>query len=446
LVLWRALPEGANSQLGTLNLPLSSSPESVRNAWGQGDAGSLLDIAMTWSKFDQLDPNTQYWIVHLWSPGLAIIEVLLIWIKNLTHIPIYFSLLAVTMIIWMLAIKSLMSFAKNLSSKVIIVGVILTFLLSWDFKYIIRDDIFYTEGLGYGLLVIGLANFTYQLIYHDDSRKFRTVYPGVLVGLSIWIRHVSDSGLILLIVFTAIILAVIPDVKNFPRSGKNLKTKSSKNSRIALNKILSLAVIALLVTLPWRAISAVVYNGNPLTMSSAQAGVGEGLWIEKDRHPTYYWLPYNMNWACEVDPIECRKINATNPPLTNREKTKLAVIAALKNPVNYLEVRGLFLKRNWIPNFNSTASIIDRVLSLFPLVMIPILVYFLVRVRTSKKWLIMLVWTPFLTSQLIQLSIIHFESRYFIPVRLYLICIFISIFSLYQSEKGKETLNARATN
>ena len=97
LTLFIALPQGLKTRL-ILNgnqVPHSATPQLIRNAWGQGDAGSLLDTAITWSKFHQIDRVSQFWIVHLWTPGMSIIEVPLIWISKL-GIPIFWSLLFIT--------------------------------------------------------------------------------------------------------------------------------------------------------------------------------------------------------------------------------------------------------------------------------------------------------------------------------------------------------------
>ena len=81
--LFIALPDGLSSKISTINLENNASAHSIRVAWGPGDAGSLLDIALTWSKLKQLDPVTQYWVPHLWSPGISVIEVPLIWLEQL---------------------------------------------------------------------------------------------------------------------------------------------------------------------------------------------------------------------------------------------------------------------------------------------------------------------------------------------------------------------------
>ena len=87
-----------NAKIGTIGITTSSSASEIRQAWGAADSGSLLDVAITWSKFESLDETEQFWIVRFWSPGMAIIEVPLIWLEN--QIPIFWGLLVITTSIW----------------------------------------------------------------------------------------------------------------------------------------------------------------------------------------------------------------------------------------------------------------------------------------------------------------------------------------------------------
>ena len=96
-----ALPQGFGTLIGGISIANTSSPQAIRNAWGPGDAGSLLDAAITWAQLKNLNPDTQFWIVRLWSPGMSIIEVPLIWLTKI-GIPIFWSLLSVTIALWVL--------------------------------------------------------------------------------------------------------------------------------------------------------------------------------------------------------------------------------------------------------------------------------------------------------------------------------------------------------
>ena len=49
-LIYVALPQGLRTLIGGISIPNTSSPQEVRNAWGSGDAGSLLDASITWAQ------------------------------------------------------------------------------------------------------------------------------------------------------------------------------------------------------------------------------------------------------------------------------------------------------------------------------------------------------------------------------------------------------------
>jgi hypothetical protein len=438
-LLYIVFPNGPKTLMGVTNLPLNASPEEIRKAWGPGDAGSLLEVAISWSKLEQLDPVTQFWIVHLWAPGLAILEVPLIWISNIFKVPLFWSLtfLTVSAVIGVsLVFKSIV----RSSLETFVIGIIaVALLLSWDLTYILRDGVFYTEGIGYSLLLSGLGIMSLNIVRTETRSIKLVVLSGVLIGTSIWIRHVSDNSLILLTSLASIIYLTLyirhrKKLKSVTRSRKKLKVQNPTKS---VKIILATSLIAIAVTIPWRIVSQIVFDGVPLVMSSASAGVGEGLWIDEKRDPDYYWIPYNMNWACNIDQIKCNSINNLSTPLPNNEKTIEAIKSAIKNPVGYFLERGDFLFQAWVPGFNSTASIIWKTTAVIPILMSFLIVFFLVRIRDRKKWYLLLVWLPFIVMLIGQLLIIHFESRYFIPLRLLIVGLFISMLNLFLLENSK---------
>ena len=163
-LLRKALPEGLASHIGIINIENSSTAKSIREAWGLGDSGSLLEAALTWANFQQLDPTTQYWIVRLWSPGFAILEIPLIWLEK-AEIPIFWSLLVVTTCLWVVLIFLLWSKIAPIVGRYIILIILIIFIFSWDFEYFFRNGIFYTEGISIATLILGLFIITWSIIH-----------------------------------------------------------------------------------------------------------------------------------------------------------------------------------------------------------------------------------------------------------------------------------------
>jgi hypothetical protein len=435
--------------MGVVSLPLSASPESIREAWGPGDAGSLLEVALTWSNFQQLDPTTQFWIVHLWSPGMSVIEVPLIWLNNLFGIPIYWSILLITSAVIFLNYVIYRKLASSQVEKLLLLVIVFMLLLSWDFKYILRDGIFYTEGIGYFLLTAGLGSMCLNIISSTTISKKQALWCGLLVGVSIWVRHVSDNGLIILAVLSALMF--------FFQSKLGLKSPKSNDSkrqtkRQAIQKqriiqkiqtkksvkfVLAASLIAIAVTIPWRIASQTVFKGDPFVMSSASSEVGPGLWIDQEENPDFYWLPNNMNWACNIDSEKCQTIGANIDNFTNSEKTIEAVKSAASNPGAYLIERGSYLSKFWIPDFVAKASFGSKLAATFPILLSFGSVILFIKIRNKIKWQVLLIWAPFLVTHIIQLLVIHFESRYFIPIRLMSLGLFMCLLRILIIENPK---------
>jgi hypothetical protein len=439
-----ALPQGFGTLIGQISIANTSSPQAIRNAWGPGDAGSLLDAAITWAQLKNLNPDTQFWIVRLWSPGMSIIEVPLIWLTKI-GIPIFWSLLSITITLWVINFTLVLRMMK--SNKEILLGFIVIIILvnSWDFQYILREGLFYTEGLGYGLLFLGLLYISKTIASEEASpiRNKQKVIAGILVGASIWIRHTTDTALIFTIIIFCLALSyskIKPQLIKLVNQEKLIKINQVRKNRLRLQStiksVIAIFLIALLITIPWRVISDQVFGGVKYSMSSAPRLIGPGLWLDKSVEAENYWVPFGVNWACRIDTIECERINSLGfSSFKNSELLELAIISALTHPVDYIQERYSFLTTFWISN-DPPSSIKFKIASVLPLF------YFLIiPLKKKRKWnsrisIIASMWIIYILLTVAQLAIIHFESRYFIPIRLLLIGLFFSlIHSTHLAEK-----------
>jgi hypothetical protein len=463
ILFFIAIPNGLASRIGGIGLSNSATSLQIRKAWGSGDAGSLLDTAITWEHGHQIDATTQFWIVHLWSPGMSIVEIPLIWLEHL-GIPLFWSLLSVTVLLWSTIFYLTWKYGSVLVGRITLSLVSLLLLFSWDFRYIFRDDLFYTEGLGYGLLLLSLLLMSWLVLNPENPRKRKlAILAGVCLGLSIWIRHVSDSGMILFLVISLLLLIWNLRIKGQARqdrnSWKHAKVRASKTSKQssktitrkaaelnlrikaerkskwiklgALPYLTLSALIAFLVTLPWRIISPLVFNGWPGYMSSASATVWHAVWEQNGTDTIQYWGQYGMNWACNIDIKTCLTLNANLYSSKNNSLlTHDAIRAAIFHPIAYLQNRGSYAFHNWIPSGNHLPPVIQIASATAGFLAIFASVYLYGRIIDSRKRLIALIWVPFIAMQLAQLAIIHYESRYFIPVRFLIIGFTLTLFAL----------------
>ncbi len=450
IALNHSLPSGLSSKIPILNLENTASVETIRKAWGQGDAGSLLDIAITWANFKKLDPITQYWIPGLWSPGLSILEVPLIWISR-AGIPIYWSILLVTLTLWSLLFSLVWRHFSQFTGRIPMALVSIGLLWSWDFIYLLKDFIFYTEGIGFALLFIGLVLLSVKVISPEKTSNRYIYLSGTLIGISIWIRHTNESGLILLFLMACAFNFKSKRWQKLYRKKGKKKGKRDKNalrleSRNSLPQSFSrigifTSGIALLVTLPWRLISTYHFNGAPFLMSSASGGVPETIWALPNSASGQYWGVYGANWACKIDLETCNNVQSgiSDGSLSNIHLLLLAIQSVLSNPINYINERSEFLWANWIPSFSLNFSYQN----LAALIFMPLAFYCLymcVVVKDKRKYVMVSIWGSFLFMNLVQLSIIHYESRYFIPVRLLLLGLLLSLISLKNTENKTEAV------
>jgi hypothetical protein len=440
IALYRALPDGLSTKIPVLNIENNASPEKIRNSWGQGDAGSLLDIAITWADFQKLDPVTQYWIPHLWAPGLSILEVPLIWISRI-GVPIFWSLLILTLAVWSFLLSLIWRHFSQFTGRLPMIIISIGLLWSWDFAYLLKNYIFYTEGIGFSFLLIGLILLSIKVISpHLISNRYIYV-SGILIGLSIWIRHTNESGLNLL--FVSMCGGYFISTRRAKSQSTQSKRKKKRTKKLRLleeeknnhKDIFRFGAftsgLALLVTLPWRLISTFHFQGAPFLMSSASGSVPATIWSLPNSPSGLYWGSYGSNWACKIDLERCYQLQSgiTDGTMSHKQLILLAVKSILENPISYIQERSHFLWVNWIPNFSLNFSYQNLVALVFMILSFYCL-YLCLIVKDKRKYSLIVIWGAFLIMNLAQLAIIHYESRYFIPVRLFILGLLLSLLSL----------------
>jgi hypothetical protein len=171
---------------------------------------------------------------------------------------------------------------------------------------------------------------------------------------------------------------------------------------------------ALLVTIPWRVVHKVFYGGSLWSLSASPSGVGVALWSTA---PQAEWLKFSgINWACEIDPIKCHLLSGfLNVKGMGFVLLRNALEAAIFHPISYLANRCKSLDFYWIPGSQKFDFSLQTLTSLVPIFL---LFYGIVlMVRKPKLLKFSVVWLIFLVMEFAQLTFIHYESRYFMPVR-----------------------------
>ncbi len=456
-ILYVALPNGLRSKIGTIEIPLNADVEMLRKNWGLSDAGSFLEIAKTWASLESITPE-QLWILRLWAPGMSLAEVPLIWLSSI-GIPMFTSLLVLTSIIWLGILNLVLDLIENLRTEYQLALILLfefTLIFSWDFHYMFRESLFHSEGIGYGLLILGLLGLSKTLLSSEvPTKKTPLIFYGFIIGCSVWVRHVLDSGIFLTILasFTIWILLKIQHYRKLKQSQpKSKKTKVRSKLFLrentlfinALKKIIAVFLLAFLVTVPWRLINPIVFENRPFVMSASGDQIFKAIWyLDESPHQKIYGF-FGGNWACKIDKPKCEKFNSLGlDSFLAKDLGLEAIESVVTHPIKYIQARGTYLIQNWIPNMKFGASPLEVNSSLLPLgILLTLILGFFRNWKNPKIQIVLLIWLPILLSQTFQLMLIHYESRYFIPIRMLILGLGFSLIKalsdIHKANKANE--------
>lgn len=412
-------PKGIETSIGNLAIASSSNSFQVKSAFGLGDAGNLLDVALTWSNFRSLSPTDQFWIVRLWSPGLPILEVPMLWLEGL-GIPLFWTFTIFLVLLWTIGFFLAWHYLTPLVGRLPLTLFASVLVFSWDFEFLFHEGIFYTEGFSYIFLLYSLFQISYILIAKKVRfESFLVALSGVCLGISIWIRHTLDSY-IFMIALIAIAFFILEKNINFfektlPKVSQTIVNILNSNLHRILIKY---AAIAFVVTLPWRIIATYYFQGAKFQMSSGGGLFGTRIWADPESEIGRYWDSYGVNWACKIDTSTCAdlqdKLNGTVSPIYLIMR---GLQAAIENPIAYLHVRWTYMMRNWVPDFGNSSSV-HNILGLIGLVLLFVVLILVFLPKSRKNISVFIIWLPIILLQLIQFMIIHFEPRYFISTRI----------------------------
>ena len=372
---------------------------------------------------------------------MSLIEVPLIWIAKL-GLPIFWSLLLMTVGLWSTIFWLTWRFVSSIIGRLPVFLISLSLIFSWDFKYLFRDALFYTEGLAFGLLMLGLGCLGWSILQPRKDLKV-PIISGFAIGVSVMVRHVTDYGLTLFFGTSVMLfLYQFSKIRNFSRQSDNNRSRKIASSPRLLSQLRELdsfksvlaSTVALLVTIPWRLISPLVFGGWWWVLSSAGAGVGVGAWTPNSK--IGFWAPFGMNWACNLDPQKCEYLyRLPQTPANHSLLLKQAILTALQHPIAYLKFRGHSLTDNWVPGGSKLDFSIQTLASLMPIILAVIALVMLARRLSLVRyaWL----FFPFLIMEIGQLLLVHYESRYFIPVRLLMLGLFFQALMVSSQEQNK---------
>ncbi len=399
------------------------------------DAGSLLSVAVAWSEGKSLQDSGLDWILNLWTPGLPLLETVFLKVLGVGA-PIYFLVLVVSIIVWLFVVDIVFQELSKFFSVAISITLISVFSLSGDFKFMIQNPL-NPEGISVGLLVLSLLLF--MRTARKAYSKFGHLFSGSLLGLSIIFRSAFDYILVFCFVFSLIIIIFKwRKINSSQITEKELRIQGqNKLLNSVLNALSHPALIyslsAFVLTLPWRIFTFVARGTSNLQMTSASSLLPQNLWFESSSFMGKYWDQQGMNWACDISPKKCLEFNVTSYDF-NGSKTYLlieAIKSVILNPLEYVSVRFEALQQNWI--YSDNPSLFQFFVLTVPSIL---LIFYFMRMRKKLIYLDIsqkIVILSFLAGIGLPFFFIHFESRYFIPLRMIILVLLMFLLSIWKN-------------
>jgi hypothetical protein len=423
-LLYRFFPNGLSTHYYMETISLFNSSGEVREKLGGIDAGQLLDASITFSQFQQLDQETQFWIARVWSLGISAFQVPAIWLEQL-NVPFTFTMVSLSCGLWLTLIFLIFRLIQNNNSRIIFAVLFISFLYSFDGNFLFSEFPFNPESIALALNLISLTILINELV----GQKFRfknLVLSGFVLGMSIWVRYTIDFAVIGIWIVSCISL-VSSYVKNLHSKPEIMALtpigRKKLQDRNFLKTIVIAFSIALIFTLPIRLSNQFIYGGKPMMMSSSQELMGANLWAKIDSPHALYWDKTGMNWACKLEPVKCSSLDLSNTKSSTL--VEFAVIAAVTNPYEYLQNRlSHFYSNHTGILSNNGLFFIYSLFQLALIIAIPILLFFK---KISKKKLLVTIWAPFILLQYLTFLIVHYETRYFVPLHVFNLSLLFSI-------------------
>jgi hypothetical protein len=431
LIFRQFLNVDLNSNISGTNVTWLDQPEEIRAEYGEGDQGNFLSVALTLSRFQNIDYDTQSWIVRLWPPGMPLIEVPLVWLDKI-GIPISISMLILTSLLWFSVIQKLVKFCRDSwVGSLICYSSLAIYSFTWDFAFLFTEGLFNSEGLGYGCMLLGFLICT-ELVFEESPKLRKTIIAGLLFGVGAYIRQLAYLPLI---IGSCILLIAL----FFRKIKSSSSTKVDFQANKTFNSLFIPFMVGLLLTFPWTLmIGPTFYGVKPGQMSDTSSYLARDIWTSPESEHAKYWAGTNNNWACVLDLEKCNEIIQEQKirELTAIKLYLEAAMSVFKDPLTYIEIRSRYGISNWLPK--AYDSSIGRAMGYFLLLIFCLSPFFLFQVwRKTQSRSLLFLWALPLTCLTLAQSIALFQPRYFIPIRLLALVVFL-IWIRVEFDKGYE--------
>ena len=430
ILLVVSLPQGLDSLVSIVGVPVTSNSDQLADAFGYRDSGSMLKAAISIYDNGRLIGDF-FWVFNLWPPGMVVVDVVLLHIEAVTGVPLGVLMVVLNAVIWAALLGAVFVVVRRRRGLAIAgVFALAALLYSGVSSWGANLGLFYSDS--FGAIAFSAALLLLFLAAEQTSwkpRLVRAVWAGALLAAAAYFRAtfelVNNVLFVLAIAFVAVLLVL--------RLVRRRGPASSALWLVSLPLAVS-GTVYMVLTLPWRLYAARSIRTGDLRWSVVSDLVSGDRWAPDSAltGDAGFLLEGHSNWACHLDLDECRRIaaleNATEAPysggvgghFSNAEFDHLTVQAVLEHPLQFLAERFSMLTLGFASSTGQLVGVMAVGESLVLAALLALLVFaFIRRGGFRNPGFVFLALAT--TLQFATLAGFHMESRYFLGIELSLL-------------------------
>lgn len=398
-----------------------STTSDVARIWvGSGDQQTVFQAAYSWYTNGVLRDPGWFWVTNLWPPGMTMIQFAIMHTVG-SEGKFILALLALNSALWSgVLFQILKSATSNIHKAVVLAG--FTYLLSsWMFEDWIMGP-YFAMSSGFAIPFFLLSLFWFR-------EKSRIVLASIALTISALTR-VTSYLILQLAVLVGVLLIVYSYI--LPACRKYLLKSTSKRETGGIRKsgltLLVILVIPIITVVGWTEFVTNRAHPGIWTYTVPVPGLAYGMkWRTTEDINAVgggFVVAGGGNWACAISPDRCSEIaerEATsdtpysgNGYYSGTQLRNMAIIAAVTNPISYVEHRLPVFWKFW-SNGNTVFGILMGAVLLLS-------TYYAIREFLARKTVQSIFFILFLIANGLPLLWIHFQLNYFIPIHLVSAC------------------------
>ena len=372
------------------------------------------------------------WIYGFWPPGMATLNLVVLWMETLTRLPYMFLMVLTTALIWSLILTRIFVYFENRRFGFGF-GFLLVFGLSNLFDPMVTTYILYPDALGTGFFALAAL----ELMRATPDRNKRSglyLRAAFFFSLAMHFRATFETISVFLILVSLVLVlgqTLLPKVLSIRLAPWRLEPARS---------VLIVGALSQLLTVPWRLIAGTFVRPGDFRWVAILDNSWGLRWTpaENFSEAGQYFVRGNGNFGCLNDPVRCEEIRvleeiSASPysgqgTFSQDDFRDLLIQSFFEKPFTYVSERIStllygFFSETWT-QFQGDLAILESTL-LF--VGIFLSMYLLAR-RPESDFGGVLMTVLSIAGLTGILLFFHMESRYFLPVKfLILILLFYGL-------------------